>query len=160
MRNGLYFNSRLAIILRLGFVTNYPSAQDVVIQYPFFVTQNLPKMEQAKSLELEILLTVRNNKTVPTRKFHELFEQGWNLYRSKFNELIVKKFLKISTQVPGICVFELNSKGEYRIDELLSESAREIESNNSGILNFLKRFQLNEFRRDHLCQDTTVLEAN
>jgi len=117
-------------------------------------------MEQAKSLELEILLTVKNNKTVPTRKFHELFEQGWNLYRSKFNELIVKKFLKISTQVPGICVFELNSKGEYRIDELLTESAREIESSNSGILNFLKRFQLNEFRRDHLSQDTTVLEAN
>lgn len=117
-------------------------------------------MEQAKSLELEILLTVRNNKTVPTRKFHELFEQDWNLYRSKINELIVQKFLKISTQVTGICVFELNSKGEYRIEELLSESAREIESTNSGILNFLKRFQLNEFRRDHLKQHSTALEAN
>ena len=58
-------------------------------------------MEQAKNLELEILLTLRNNKTVPTRKFHELFEQDWNLYRSKFNELIVKKFLKISIQIPG-----------------------------------------------------------
>jgi hypothetical protein len=117
-------------------------------------------MEQAKGLELEILLTVRNNKTVPTRKFHELFEQDWNLYRSKFNELIVKKFLRISAQITGICVFELNSKGEYRIDELLTESAREIESTTSGILNFLKRFQLNEFRRDHLSQDTTILEAN
>jgi hypothetical protein len=117
-------------------------------------------MEQAKSLELEILLTVRNNKTVPARKFHELFEQDWNKYRSKINELIVQKFLKISTHIPGICVFELNSKGEYRIDELLNESAREIESTNSGILNFLKRFQLNEFRRDQLNQHTTVLEAN
>ena len=117
-------------------------------------------MEQAKSLELEILLTVRNNKTVPARKFHELFEQDWSLYRSKINELIVQKFLKISNQVQGICVFELNSKGEYRIDELLTESAIEIESTNSGILNFLKRFQLNEFRRDHLNQHTTVLGAN
>ena len=116
-------------------------------------------MEQAKSLELEILLTLRNNKTVPTRKFHELFEQDWNLYRSKFNELIIKKFLKVSTQIPEICVFELNSKGEDRIDELLTERAREIESKTSGILNFLKHFQLNEFRRDHLNQDTTVSGA-
>ncbi len=117
-------------------------------------------MEQAKSLELEILLTVRNNKTVPARKFHELFEQDWNLYRSKINELIVQKFLKISTHGLGICVFRLSSKGEYRIDELLTESAREMESTNSGILHFLKRFQFNKFRRDQLSRNTTVLEAN
>jgi hypothetical protein len=117
-------------------------------------------MEQAKSLELEILLAVRNNKRVPARKFHELFEQDWNLYRSKIHELIVQEFLKISTQGQGICVFRLSSKGEYRMDELLTERAREIESTNSGILNFLKRFQLNKFRRDQLNRNTTVLEAN
>jgi hypothetical protein len=80
-------------------------------------------MEQAKRLELEILLAVRNNKTVPARKFHQLFEQDWNLYRSKLNELIVKRFLKISNQGPDICVFELNSKSESRINELLTERA-------------------------------------
>jgi hypothetical protein len=117
-------------------------------------------MEQAKSLELEILLTVRNNKKVPARKFHKLFEQDWNLYRSKINELILQEFLKISTQGQGICVFKLSSKGEYRIDELLTESAREIESTNSGMLHFLKRFQLNKFRRDQLNRNTTVFEAN
>jgi hypothetical protein len=83
-------------------------------------------MEQAKRLELEILLAVKNNKTVPARKFHQLFEQDWNLYRSKFNELIVKKFLKISTQEPDICVFELNSKSESRIDELLDQLCRDL----------------------------------
>ena len=97
-------------------------------------------MDQAKRLELEILLTVRNNKAVPSRKFRELFEQDWNLYRPKFNELIVKKFLKISSQIPGICVFELHGKGEYRIDEFLAESTREIENTTSGILGFLKLF--------------------
>ena len=117
-------------------------------------------MEQAKCLELEILLRVRNNKRVPARKFHELFEQDWNLYRSKINELIVQKLLNISTQGQGICVFRLSSKGEYRINELLTESAKEIESTNSGILHFLKRFQLNKFRRDQLNPNTTVLEAN
>ena len=117
-------------------------------------------MEQAKSLELEILLAVRNNKRVPARKFRELFEQDWNLYRSKIHELIVQEFLKISTQGQGICVFRLSSKGEYRMDELLTERAREIESTNSGILNFLKRFQLNKFRRDQLNRNITVLEAN
>ena len=82
-------------------------------------------MEQAKSLELEILLTVRNNKTVPTRIFHQLFEQDCNLYRSKINELIIQKFVRISAQEPGTCVFELNPKGEYRIDEFLNENAGE-----------------------------------
>ena len=117
-------------------------------------------MEQAKSLELEILLTVRNNKTVPTRKFHELFEQDRNLYRSKINELIIQKFVRISAQEPGICVFELNPKGEYRIDELLNENAGGNESTNTGILKFLKRFQLNEFRRDHLNHQTSATQAN
>ena len=46
------------------------------------------------------------------------------------------------------------------MDELLTERAREIESTNSGILNFLKRFQLNKFRRDQLNRNITVLEAN
>ncbi len=97
-------------------------------------------MEQAENLELEILLALRSNKMVPTRKFHELFKSDWNLYRPKFNELIIKKFLKVSTQFPGICVFELNKKGEERIDELLHEPAREMESTTSGLRNLLKRF--------------------
>jgi hypothetical protein len=97
-------------------------------------------MEQAKNLELEILLTLRSNKTVPTRKFHELFEQDWNIYRSKFNELIVKKFIKVSVQIPGVCVFELSKKGDERIDKLHHERAREMESITSRIRNFLRRF--------------------
>jgi hypothetical protein len=97
-------------------------------------------MEEAENLELEILLTLRSNKTVQTRKFHELFEQDWNLYRSKFNELIIKKFLNISVQIPGICVFELSKKGDERIDELLHERDRETESTTFRIRNFLNRF--------------------
>jgi hypothetical protein len=97
-------------------------------------------MEQIENLELEILFALRSNKTVPTRKFHELFEPDWSLYRPKFNELIIKRFLKVSAQIPGICVFELSKKGDERIDELLYEPGREMESTISGIQNFLKRF--------------------
>lgn len=97
-------------------------------------------MEQAEDLELEILLTLRSNKSVPARNFHELFEKNWNLYRSTVNRLIVKKFLKVSVQAPGICVFELNKKGDERIDILLHERARKMESITFRIRNFLKRF--------------------
>ena len=97
-------------------------------------------MEKAENLELEILLALRSNKTVPVRNFNELFEKDWNLYRSSVNELIVKKFLKVSVQVSGICVFELSKKGDERIDELLHERARKMESITSRIRNFLKRF--------------------
>ena len=75
-------------------------------------------MEQVENLELEILLVLRSNKTVPTRRFHELFKRDWNLYRSKLNELILNKFLKVSMQIPGICVFELSKKGDERINDL------------------------------------------
>jgi hypothetical protein len=97
-------------------------------------------MEQIKNLELEILLALRSNKTVPTRKFHELFEKDWNLYRSTFNKLIVKKFLKISALSQETCVFELSKKGDERIDELLRENASEMESISYRIRDFLKGF--------------------
>ena len=97
-------------------------------------------MEQAKNLELEILLTLRSNKTVPTRNFHKLFEKDWNLYRPTFNALIIKKFLRVSVQIPGICVFELSKKGDERIDELLRERARRMKSTTFRIRNFLNRF--------------------
>ena len=97
-------------------------------------------MEQAEDLELEILLTLRSNKTVPTRNFHELFEKDWNLYRSILNRLIVKKYLKVNVQVSGVCVFELSQKGNERIEEILLERVRKMESITSRIRNFLKRF--------------------
>jgi hypothetical protein len=97
-------------------------------------------MEQAETLELEILLVLRSNKPVPTRNFHELFEKDWNLYRSTFNALIVKKYLKVSEQIPGMCVFELTTKGNERTDELLHGRIRKIEIIQTRIRNFIKRF--------------------
>ena|ERR1700753_738998 len=97
-------------------------------------------MEQTKNLELEILLALKTNKSVPTRKFHELFEKDWDLYRSTFNLLIVKKYLTISVQISGTCVFELSKKGDERIDEILTENARETENISLRLRNFLKGF--------------------
>ncbi len=114
-------------------------------------------MELIKSLELEILLTLRNNKAVPVSKFSDLFEQNWNRYQSGFNELKAKGLFKVSTRIPGICTYELNRQGDHRIMELLTERAKEIETRLSqfneiqrktpdlrrntlsGILKFLKR---------------------
>jgi hypothetical protein len=114
-------------------------------------------MELIKSLELEILLTLRNNKAVPVSKFSDLFEQNWNRYQSGFNELKAKGLFKVSTQIPGICTYQLNRQGDHRIMELLTERAKEIEirltqlnqikhktpglrwNTLSGILRYLKR---------------------
>jgi len=96
-------------------------------------------MEQAEVLELEILLALRSKKTVPTRKFHELFEKDWHLYQSTVNLLIVKKYLKVSVQDSGISVFELSNKGEDRMDELLLKQARKTESIKFRVRNFVER---------------------
>src|SRR4051794_30926964 len=88
-------------------------------------------MEQSKRLELDILLFLRNNKTVPTPTFHELFQENWNLYRAKLNELIINRFIKVSTLSAGICAFDLSAKGEQRIWELVTEGAKENRSVNS-----------------------------
>lgn len=85
-------------------------------------------MDQTKVLELEILLTLRNHKVVPTRKVPELFDQNWDRYRTKFNDLLNKRFFKVSTRIPGIYAFELNLKGNEKIVELLTDRAKEVES--------------------------------
>ncbi len=109
-------------------------------------------------MELEILLTLKNNKVVPIRKVPELFDHNWDRYRAKFNELMIKRYFKISTQIPGICNFELNKKADDRIAALVTDRAREIKiklsrlnenryrktlsgrATLSGILNLIKGF--------------------
>jgi hypothetical protein len=82
-------------------------------------------MENSKTLELEILITVRQNRKVPTRDFYKLFEHKWNLYDSKFNQLIIEG-LFLPVRIGDQPVFQLTSRGKTRIAELLELREREI----------------------------------
>jgi hypothetical protein len=82
-------------------------------------------MENSKTLELEILITVRQNKKVPTRDFNKLFEHNWNLYDSKFNQLIIEG-LFLPVRIADLPVYQLTRRGKTRIAELLEQREREI----------------------------------
>jgi len=82
-------------------------------------------MENSKTLELEILITVRQNRKVPTRDFYKLFEHKWNLYDTKFNQLIIEG-LFLPVRIGDQPVFQLTSRGKTRIAELLELREREI----------------------------------
>ncbi len=41
-------------------------------------------MDNSKTLELEILITISQNKNVPTYYFHHLSEHKWKIYSPRF----------------------------------------------------------------------------
>jgi hypothetical protein len=83
-------------------------------------------MNTIKNLELEILITVSQNKKVPTQYFHHLFEHKWKLYSTRFNELVLEGLFEVVTSTTGISIFELTSKGKTRIAELLQQRERDV----------------------------------
>jgi hypothetical protein len=83
-------------------------------------------MNNIKNLELEILITVSQNKKVPTQYFHHLFEHKWKLYSFRFNELLLEGLFNVVTSTTGISIFELTGKGKTRITELLQERERDV----------------------------------
>jgi len=85
-------------------------------------------MEQVKQLELGILITIRNNETIPTDEFHKLFDNNWHSYSVRFKHLTAEGLFIVSTieNSPGLYRYELTKKGKIRIMELLSERSNEI----------------------------------
>jgi len=118
-------------------------------------------MDTFKSRELDILITISQNKKVPTEKFNQLFENKWSLYVSRFDDLKPAGLFRVSVQNPELTVYELTNKGNSRMMELLNIRTEEIQirliqlQNNkqdltvpgwkiySGILNLLKGVSLN-----------------
>jgi hypothetical protein len=82
-------------------------------------------MENSKTLELEILITVRQNRKVSTKDFYKLFEHKWKLYDYKFNQLIIEG-LFLPVRIADLPVYQLSSRGKTRIAELLEQREREI----------------------------------
>jgi DNA-binding PadR family transcriptional regulator len=86
-------------------------------------------MDNRTTQELEMLITVSQNKKVPTTDFHHLLEHKWKSYNIQFNDLESEGLFKISKPIPGtdISIYELTPKGKMRITELLEKREREID---------------------------------
>jgi hypothetical protein len=112
-------------------VTAAPNALNRSKHFVFYDTTFLSSiiktasMENSKNLELEILITVRQNRKVPANDFHKLFEHNWNFYNSKFNQLITEG-LFMPVRIADLPVYQLTSRGKTRIAELLEQREREI----------------------------------
>jgi len=83
-------------------------------------------MDNPKTLELDILISINQNKTIPTIHFHRLFEHKWKIYSSRFNELENKGLFTIVTNNFENKIYELTTTGKTRITELLNERESEI----------------------------------
>jgi hypothetical protein len=84
-------------------------------------------MNNIKTLELEILVTVMQNKMVPVSRFHKLFDYKWELYQPGFNDLRKNGMFKVAAPGVGSSGYELTPCGKKRIAELLKERENEIE---------------------------------
>lgn len=92
-------------------------------------------MDNSKNLELEILITISQNKNVPTYHFHHLFEHKWKIYSSRFKELMDDEVFSTRTPITGMPYFELTSKGKSRITDLIEMRESEISTRLSQIQN-------------------------
>jgi hypothetical protein len=83
-------------------------------------------MDNSKNtLELEILITVSQNRRVPTHQFSRLFEHKWKLYDTALNELVPEKLFDVQT-IDGTPVYNLTGKGKLRITELIEQREKDI----------------------------------
>jgi hypothetical protein len=83
-------------------------------------------MDNSKTVELEILITISQNKNVPTYHFHHLFEHKWKIYSPRFKELMSEEVFSTTTPITGMPYFELTSKGKTRITDLIELRESEI----------------------------------
>ncbi len=82
-------------------------------------------MYNLKSLELDLLITVSQQRRVPTHEFARLFEHNREFYEAAMNELVPEKLFEVRT-IDDIPVYELTPKGKYRITELIEQRETEI----------------------------------
>jgi hypothetical protein len=85
-------------------------------------------MEKLKEMELEILITIRNNETIESNQFYKLFENRWPQYRECLSVLYNKgMFIDGDLQtIPGLKKYELTKQGNDRVGQLLSERSHAV----------------------------------
>jgi hypothetical protein len=85
-------------------------------------------MEKLKEMELEILITMRNNETIDSNQFYKLFENQWPRYRECIS-FLSDRGLFINADLPGLPglkKYELTKQGNNRVSQLLSERSHAV----------------------------------
>ena len=85
-------------------------------------------MEKLKEMELELLITIRNNETTESNEFYKLFENRWPEYRECLSILYDKGlFVNGDLQaMPGLKKYQLTKQGNDRVSQLLSERSHAV----------------------------------
>jgi len=85
-------------------------------------------MEKLKEMELEILITIRNNETIESNQFYKLFENRWPHYRECMSILYDRGlFINADLQaMPGLKKYALTKQGNDRVSQLLSERSHAV----------------------------------
>lgn len=85
-------------------------------------------MEKLKEMELEILITIRNNETIESNQFYKLFEDRWPNYKECMSILYERGlFINADSEaIPGLKKFELSKQGSNRVSQLLSERSHAV----------------------------------
>jgi hypothetical protein len=86
-------------------------------------------MEKWKEMELEILITIRNNETTESNQFFKLFENRWSEYRECMSILFDRGlFINADLQaMRGMKKYELTKQGNNRVSQLLSERSHAVQ---------------------------------
>jgi hypothetical protein len=85
-------------------------------------------MEKLKEMELEILITMRNNETIDSNQFYKLFESQWPRYRECIG-FLSDRGLFINADLPGmpgLKKYELTKQGNNRVSQLLGERSHAV----------------------------------
>ena len=85
-------------------------------------------MEKLKEMELEILITIRNNETIESNQFYKLFGNRWPHYRECISILSDRGLFIIADlqAMPGLKKYELTKLGNNRVSQLLSERSHAV----------------------------------
>ncbi|HEX3078953.1 MAG TPA: hypothetical protein VHQ04_00760 [Puia sp.] len=85
-------------------------------------------MEKLKEMELELLVTMRNNETTESNQFYKLFEYRWPQFQECLRFLDNKGlFIQADLQtMPGLKKYKLTKLGNDRVTQLLSERSHAV----------------------------------
>jgi hypothetical protein len=85
-------------------------------------------MERLNEMELDILITIRNNETTEADQFYTLFENRWPRYMECLRILSERRLFILTDfqNRPGLKIFKLTKEGNARISQLLSERSHAI----------------------------------
>ena len=105
-------------------------------------------MEKLKEMELEILITIRNNETMESNQFHKLFGDRWPYYRESISILYDRGLFTNAElkAMPGMKKYELTKQGNDRVSQLLSERSHAV---HVKLANLRRSENLESSQREH-----------